>query len=76
MNQIQPDLFEPTGPEVGRLAHTHAQWADKALRMSQVFEARGWPALAREQKSIPAMHTQQADELAMLAEFEHLAGIA
>lgn len=71
----QANLFEPTGPEVGRLAHTHAQWAAKARRMAEVFEARGWLALSKEQKAIAQSHLDQAEELAMLAEFEQLAGL-
>jgi len=72
----QVEMFEPTGSEVGRLAEAHAQWAVKAQALADRFLLRGWVALARDQERVAAEHEVSATCLAMLAEFEHLAGVA
>jgi len=72
----QAELFEPTGAEVGKLAQQHAQKADAARRLASAFEARGWAALTAEQRRIAKQHDDEAECLAMLAEFERLGGVA
>ena len=69
-------LFEPTGEEVHRLAMYHAQQAEKAMRTAELAHARGFEAVAESYMRLSMQHTDTSSELAMLAEFERLGGVA
>lgn len=73
MNQAA--LFEPTGAEIAPLAAMHARKAEAALRTFETFRTRGWDALAWEQAEVARQHYEEAECLAMLAEFERLGGV-
>jgi hypothetical protein len=68
-------LFEPTGPEVGKLAAMHAAKSEKAMAAGDVFASRGWEALAKQSYDEGRHHFEEACALAMLAEFERLGGV-
>jgi hypothetical protein len=76
MSGEQLSMFEPTGAEVGQLASGHLRRANVAMREFELWEARGCSALAAAAHERVRAHWRQADELAMLAEFERLAGFA
>lgn len=71
----QSELFEPTGLEVGRLAQQHAAKSAAALRLADTFRSRGWDSLSREQLRLAREHDDEAEALAMLADFERLGGV-
>lgn len=72
----QVPLFEPTGAEVHRLAFDHFTRAERMARLADVARARGWAAVEAAHRKLAALHQQEAEELAMLAEFERLGGVA
>lgn len=72
----QAPLFEPTGPEVHRLALDHVNRADRMARLADVARARGWNAVEQAHRKLAELHEREAEELAMLADFERLAGLA
>jgi len=69
-------LFEPTGAEVIKLCDAHAAWADQAIRKAELAESLGFGAVARWHFEAAAAHVRTAYELAMLADFEQLGGVA
>jgi hypothetical protein len=72
----QAPLFEPTGPEVHRLAFDHVTRAERMAKLADVARARGWMAVEAAHRKLAAEHQREAEELAMLADFERLAGLA
>lgn len=76
MTGAQMPLFEPTGPEVGALAMQHMQRSEKALKLAELAAARNWQALAAAYRREADEEAQEAEDLAMLAEFERLGGVA
>lgn len=72
----QIPLFEPTGAEVPALALAMARRADAARRQASIAASRGWPAIERGYVEQARAAEIEAECLAMLAEFERLAGVS
>lgn len=73
---MQGELFEPSGAEVLPLAEQQQRLADLYRRRAEACALRGWEALARIAARASQEHERAAVELAMLADFERLAGLA
>lgn len=76
MRARQSELFEPTGAEVPKIAAAHLGWQQQHERKAEVFEARGMMGLAAWERQAAATHAECVCELAMLADFERLGGVA
>lgn len=68
----QGELFEPTGPEVVKLAMWHADQADKVDKQGMLALSRGWAGVAADFMRRAQAHREEAECLAMLCEFERL----
>lgn len=71
----QLSLIEPSGAEVAPLAMGHWQKAQTFRRSALAADARGWNTVAHEFCRLADKHQQEAECLAMLADFERLAGV-
>lgn len=72
----QVELFEPKADECGPLASLQLRKADQFNRAADVFAARGWDALERDHRARARQHEDEAECLAMYAQFLRFAGVA
>lgn len=71
----QAELFEPRPAEVPELALGHIKQAGTFRRAADVLEARQMLGLAESVRRMAQKHDNQAEELAMLADFYRLGGV-
>ena len=71
----QAELFEPTGAAVGELAMKHAQRAEGCDRTASVAKSRGWWVVEIDARRAAKNERNEAECLAMLADFERLGGV-
>lgn len=69
-------MFDPTGPEFLALAQKHEKAAQQARTMAQLYDVRGWGAVAHTLYKQAHQAERSAAELTMLGEFEALGGVA
>ena len=72
MSAAQASLFEPSGAEVGVLALAHMRKASQFGRVADVCKTRGWQTLYEAHARLARDHEDEAECLAMLADFERL----
>jgi hypothetical protein len=73
---MQASLFEPQAFEVAPLAMGHLRKAQALRRSAQVFKTRQCVSLARSNMAQAVEHEQEAEALAMYADFLRLAGVS
>ena len=72
----QAELFEPRADECGALAASQLRKAAEYARAADVFMARGWTTLERDHRARAVQHEQEAEVLAMYADFLRRSGVA